>query len=504
MGTCCANKCKEKTLYFNYKGNIKFVRPHGLCYQQLRTLVRQLYSELKNKDFSLYCRNFELTSNESFIKALQGKSLETIHVEALENQTPLNVSGSIALLQVGGVQHLGFITNLNLLMTTHQVLNSKEAAELAECDYFLDPQTFFYTSKVLGFSLVAVKHNVYSELLPIVCKQVRPKEKLLCNNSFIKIKSVDPYGLSYECDCLPGSPILSQGKVVGMHIAKNSGLNIQAAVQELQNASNVNYKVRQLLNSIVFQDLTTSPQDRFIYTYKVSKQGLVSFNTRTNEFKFINLDIPKDTKPCQVPGGLFITGGFSNKELSDFTGYFDSYTMSLVVKQSMQEPRALHTSAYSNNTLFVISGVTPKGVTGRCEALNTKKNQWKSIPSIKFPRTNSSSTFFGNELFVVGGCRENGSVAEEIEKFNGKHWETLHIKLPELRGDIKILSGKHEILLLGKRLWEFTDNQFQAISEERAELPSKHCVLHKGNVFCFLSDKALLKFFQNTWQYLEN
>ena len=62
--------------------------------------------------------------------------------------------------------------------------------------------------------------------MPIVSLILKPGDQILIANTDSTVISIDPFSITYKGDFIPGSPITKDNKVVGMHIAKNTGVNM--------------------------------------------------------------------------------------------------------------------------------------------------------------------------------------------------------------------------------------------------------------------------------------
>mmetsp|Transcript_5073 Transcript_5073/g.7659 ORF Transcript_5073/g.7659 Transcript_5073/m.7659 type:complete len:504 (-) Transcript_5073:61-1572(-) len=502
MGACCGTQPIQKDLKVKYEDQTKTLKPAPSTVEVLKESVSKLFPDLE--EFNVSTVNNQTLTDQTLQKLVKSQNPE-VYVRKKDLEELVDLSGGIVQLKHNGTEHLGFVTNLNLLMTTNKVLPTKDSALKVDSEYPLDPETFFYSNKALFFSLVALKSNIHSELLPIVSKQIKPGDTLICSNSSLEVRQVTPYSFSYVGEFMPGSPLLLDGKVVGMHTSKNNGLNIQALIQELQSVSSVHTfskKINELLDSIVFQDIPISPQERFNYIYGPAQSGLTCFNTKLNEVKQISVEVPKQGSLCQSATGVYITGGLVESAPTDTTYFFDTYTATLIKKKSMVSKRAQHASAISNTHLYAISGRNENELTNECEALDLKKNVWYPIYPTNIARVGHSATYYAECVYVVGGTKLNGEPAQEIEKFNGETWEVLSIKPPEVLSSLKVLSGKLELMLLGTHLWEFLEGEFKQLSSQREELPGEHSVYHKGHIYSF-SPTSLLVWDGSFWKLLK-
>ncbi|CAG9320868.1 unnamed protein product [Blepharisma stoltei] len=493
MGSCCGTQTSYNKLSLNLQGKTTEIPKKITNFNELQAEARRNYRQLTNKEFTMKINENPLT-NDNFFQYTKGKGKLTITID-IENDQAIDLSGGYISIKSDELEHAGFVTNFNLVMTTNKVLPSPEKALQAKSDLQLDPKVFFYRNSALSFSLVGLQAGIRAEPLPILCTKLHPGDKISINNTTVTLISLDPYKLVYKYNAIPGTPILYQGKVVGMHISNNIGVNILGVIEDLKSVSTVHLfssQINEFLHEVIFEEGIPSSESRFHFIYCPKENGLSSYNIISQEFKNVDIKIPKNSVVAQAETGAYISGGKSDNLVCKKFYFFDSYTFTLFEKHEMITARENHAMAIMSTGVYVISGFNGSELTNECEYFDIKKNVWYPIYPINLPRNGATATVFLENLYVAGGLRPNGSFCENIEKFVNNRWENLKIKAPESLGNIKIFGDGQKMMILGKSLWRSNNEEWETISDEKQELPGKHIAILMNKLYVFVNPRNLL------------
>ncbi|CAG9334394.1 unnamed protein product [Blepharisma stoltei] len=503
MGACCSANSSGKIILI-YKSREKELNKRPKSLQELKDLAKKKFKELKSEKIALHINGNFLRSDKDVL-SLYSKShtVSRIEIAIFNPDMESNSVDSCFILTSGDFSCMAFRTNLNLVMTSSKVITSPEKALNAQAEVELDPKKFFYRSPALCFALVAVKNEMQRESLQLASKEIRIDDVVYINNSMVKVTNVDPYKLSYEFDALPGLPIIKDGRVVGMHLTRNTGVKTQAIISELQSVSEhhmFSEKINLLLAQVVFYGDLPSLTTRFYIIYTLKSGGLTSFNTATHEFKNFDLSLPKNAKIAQAQTGVYIIGGTLDGFGCKNAFYFDTYTEKLNKKSDMISSRHSHTVIANESFIYAISGYGSLGLSRECEIYDIENEKWSSIEPLETPRANASAAIFKNAVYVAGGDLNSGECCKYIEKYTSSSWSTLSLRIPERISNIKILCDNRNLLVLGKSLWALDGKEWKVQTKEVDPLPGIHAVCLDSKVFAFIAPTIVFINQKNEWE----
>lgn len=378
MGNCTSNGNPNVSLTLVYKSIQKkcYRIPKSLI--ELETFAKQNFKNLRTQKLCFHADGKIMKRDKDLI-TLQNKNPKMVcEIEIETTDMTSNYNSSCFSIRQDKTVFKSFLTNLNIVMTTTKAISTPDAALKAKIGIELDPKKFFYRSQALCFTLIGTKTNKDIKVLPMVSINIKDDERAYIDNYIVTLKNVDPYRFTYSCKAAPGTPIIKDEKVVGMHISVDSGLKMQAVISELQLVSRMHFfssEIDFLLSQVVFHDDYPSLMTRFHMIYSLNVGGLSSFNVVKNEFKNFILPLNKNTKLAQALSGVYLLGGVKNSLPDDSVHYFDSYTQALTQKPNMLLPRHSHAVAASELFVYAISGYASIGLTRDCEVYDIKSNK---------------------------------------------------------------------------------------------------------------------------------
>lgn len=133
---------------------------------------------------------------------------------------------------------------------------------------------------------------------------------------------------------------------------------------------------------------------------------------------------------------IFMTGGLDPKKSMPSNRCFimdaDSHLVSEIC--SMNVARIDHNMVFQNGLIFVIGGVSSKGlVTSSCEVFDPQNNSWNKIGKLKYPSHSSTVVVFNQKIYKFGGKDNEDELIQKIEVFNGSRWTTVNFDITRLQ-----------------------------------------------------------------------
>lgn len=123
---------------------------------------------------------------------------------------------------------------------------------------------------------------------------------------------------------------------------------------------------------------------------------------------------------------ILFTGGCDELNGTRDAFVLDIESELIIELPHLRVPRKAHSMAWINGFPSVIGGYTQRKWMKSVEIF--KDNAWVKIESLNMPRSGAASTSFLNTTWVIGGY--NNDELNSIEKYEGKRWNLLEIKLP--------------------------------------------------------------------------
>jgi hypothetical protein len=467
MGACCsATTPRYRTLLIEYNQEQIIIRPVPPSISELKKTLISLQPGLADTSFSILKAGVPIESDEQLAGLYKRHSSAsaqlTVHLE------PSYLPRGCFWVTRESVKKVGFITNMNYLMTVSEAIPTPEAVESVECSLNLDPSKFFFRSRALKVTMVSAKVDSEAVLFPMTSIKLNIGQIVTCNLKEYQINSADHFTINYNAKAIPGTPVLLDGKLVGIHICNNKALNIQAVIKELQTVSSFHVfstQINELLTQVVFQEpLVSAVPSKTFYTLNTS--SLVSFSTGSFSIDQIDLQLPLDAGLAHVGAGLFIIGGQKDDVPQTSNLLLDTVSLKLVKKKSMNLSRYCHSIVFRRGFIYALSGITESGWTNECESYNIQKNFWLPIYPLHYSRRSCSATVYNDTIYVAGGWMPNGSLCNILEKFDGKRWVILDLKLP-----------MHPVVMLG------THSEFIYVSDKIYRIEEKELVPFRNTDF---------------------
>ena len=179
-----------------------------------------------------------------------------------------------------------------------------------------------------------------------------------------------------------------------------------------------NYPRRHIINFI--------DNSKKIWLFDVRKK-----NSETKEFDLLKNKLSSscsieydDTDLIFISGGRANPGIFGNESLENI-----SSNMFIILKWSnkaielngqMPRKRSNHSTLYFNNKLYVVGGILNESTKIReCECYNVSEKQWELLPSLNSARSSPSLCMYNNRyLYAFRGTGSNGLNLDSIEFLN--------------------------------------------------------------------------------------
>ena len=170
-------------------------------------------------------------------------------------------------------------------------------------------------------------------------------------------------------------------------------------------------------------------------------------------------------------------------------------------------PRRCSSSIHINNDLYLIGGMKDNKSTNICEKINLESSKWSRCMSLNFARSLCGIASTGNSIYVIGGW--GLTLLRNIEKLVNSEWIILSFQCPEPLASIGVAKvSENQILIAGGRnnsdkkysnkIWKLKIDTGEFSEEaimEKDEPLSNHSAFYKSGVVSILdSDDNFSKY----------
>ena len=324
------------------------------------------------------------------------------------------------------------LTSTNLALTVSQRMQTVHDCKSAGSEVLLLPERFFYyvpSCKVAFFAVDVTHENV----LKLECKMLTEGSIVeLGEAASLPVLKATCQRIYYDSgpNILPGTPIYSDAKLVGLHEKPGKGINLVWIYSELlAQGMSLPEDLSRFLKTVQGEGAVTasSPQARL---YNVLNGTLISYNIDSDEFLDHTSGLPPDVKFCTIPQGLFMCGGLVNKQATTAVHIFEAAAGCLLPDRTpMSKARAGHSLCYFQGSVYCMSGKSDILIPD-CERYSRTQDTWQPLPSFPVPRLHAGSCPFNKQVYVVGGIDSANAPIQSVLRLHQDTWETLITSLP--------------------------------------------------------------------------
>lgn len=360
-------------------------------------------------------------------------------------------------LQVAGERLCGVLTSTGLALTLSAKLTTSQVCKTATSQVPLLPERFFYylpSCKVAFFAA-----DITSEACPLLeCKTLSEGSSIDLASRTLPVLQATSHRIYYDSgpSVLPGTPIFSEGKLVGLHEQSGRGINLVWIYSELlSQGMSLPEDLSRLLKTVQGEGAVTisAPQSRL---YNVLRGTLISYSPDTEEFLDHVGDLPAQVQFCSIPAGLFLSGGLVEGRTVALAMVFDAGTGHLQRdRTAMSRPRTGHCLCYSQGTVHCISGKA-EALTPECERYSPRQDLWQPLPALPASRVMAGTTVFKQLIYVIGGLDASQQPVPSVLRLQKEAWHVLTPSLPLFSKPVLAESGPVCLYIFSQGLlsWE--------------------------------------------------
>ena len=298
---------------------------------------------------------------------------------------------------------------------------------------------------------------------------------------------IGEHQLYYDCDAVPGSPILANTKVVGLHESRGRGVSLKGMCKVLAGKSGFDSFVQRCVGE---KDvLGQSPF--WSKLFSVVHRRLLSFDIVSRKYQTYTKLLPVGALIAYFPSSIVLTGGCEGEQPVATTLSFNSEEQGFEVLREMATRRARHSACVHEGFLYVVSGISHDGVTNECERFNPKKNQWLPIYPLSHGRVDSSLVSFQSSLYCYGGSNKYGRSVPELEQFHNSTWTDVPFAWNAGDGKVALLASDKDVIVLGRSAGVWDLKKVRSLGKMKDGVPGDIAVMREGAVFVFVGVKVL-------------
>lgn len=209
---------------------------------------------------------------------------------------------------------------------------------------------------------------------------------------------------------------------------------------------------------------------------------------------------------------LFITGGKPAKDVGAVWTFslFDIESEDTKEMPKMISAHSSHVALLHENKFYVISGKNDANVvTTLCEVFDLQSHIWTSIANILQGRTCASGAVLKNQIYIIGGCKNNTIEKYDIES---NVWNNLLVTLPDYKWQhSSVLVGENILIFGGQGIneepsrnsfffnpctLEFTD--FKEMPVKNSWISGWYPIVQRGNCIWLMNKECKLLCFNTT------
>ena len=360
-------------------------------------------------------------------------------------------------LQAAEERLCGVLTSTGLALTLSARLTTSELCKTAVSQVPLLPERFFYYLPSCKVAFIAA--DITSEDCPqLECKSLAEGSSIDLASHTLPVLQATQHRIYYDSgpSVLPGTPIFSEGKLVGLHEQPGRGINLVWIYSELlSQGMSLPEDLSRLLKTVQGEGAVTIsvPQSRL---YNVLRGTLISYSPDTEEFLDHVSGLPAQVQFCSIPTGLFMSGGLVEGKPVATALVFDAGAGHLQRdRTAMSKPRTGHCLCYSRGAVYCISGKAD-ALTPDCERYSPRQDQWQSLPALPAPRMLAGATVFKQLIYVIGGLDALQQPVHSVLRLQQEAWHTLTPALPLFSRPVLVESGPACLYIFSQALlsWE--------------------------------------------------
>lgn len=502
MGLCMTksrNKSDdEKILTIEFNGSTQRLRILPMDISILRSKILSVFHDLKDNNFNiLHAGTLIETSYD--IQLVYSENTNIRLKVSKKGQEEVDLSGHSFWISRYGKSHMGFVINNNNIITTADILPTSDSVYDCRSDYELDPMAFFYTSSTLKFTIVALKNPGLCEAYPISTCKILPNAEVYLGQKPVTIERVSQYIIKYHGDAFPGTPVIYNECVVGMHLMHKKALSMEAIINELTSVSSsheFSKQITQLISQLLAKDPNQSPTSNNVsdMVFFTKKRGILGFNPKKNFITIKDYAVSSKAALVHIRGAIYISGGIESDMPTKLLNFVDFDEGEMIQKPEMNIPRHSHAAVILNSKIFILGGATDLGITNTCEKFDLKKDEWSEVYSMNEARKDHSAAAYKDKIYLAGGVNEADIFIESIERYDGINgWITLPIKLENFDKSVRLVGNDVGLLICEKKLWKLDDNEISEFADGLDNFPARQAYGYMNTVILYLGKNVIVR-----------
>lgn len=390
-------------------------------------------------------------------------------------------------LQAGKEHLCAVLTSTGLALTVSAHLQTLQDWKAVTSQVALLPERFFYCLPNCKVAFVSV--DVTSEDCPqLECKQLTEGSSIsLASGPILPVLQATHQRIYYDSgpSVLPGTPIYSEAKLVGLHEQPGRGINLVWIFRELlAQGMSLPEDLSRLLKTVQGESAVTlsTPQSRL---YNVQRGTLISYSPETEEFLDHVSGLPAQVQFCSIPAGLFLCGGRVEGKIVASVLVFDAGVGHLLRdRTSMSRPRTGHCLCYSQGAVYCISGQA-ETLTAECEHYSPRQDQWHALPSLPVPRVQAGAASWKHLVYVVGGLDAAQAPVQSVLRLQQEAWQTLTPALPQLIRPVLVESTPSCLYIFCQALLRWEPGSEEARLLVKADFEAGSMRVHDNVLYVF-------------------
>ena len=396
------------------------------------------------------------------------KPVQKQAVKGSADPAPPSLSNSpVFSIKIGSEEINAVLTSTRLAITVSSSLSTPEAFKQAQSNPRLHPETFFHFIGTMQVAFVATDATL-DNTFKFESKVMKAGAKVVLEGKVFDVTHANRNRIMYNEDpsIRPGTPIISEANVVGLHEKSGRGISMNWICSELKaNAFSLGKELENFLSTVQGDFVQPDAMSRI---YSISQGKLLSCCPDTNEFLDHTIGLLPSAKICYIPNGVFIAGGLDNSVPSPSVRIYDSLSDFLMDDRApLKLPRFRHTVCFCKGFVYCFGGEGGnKRELVENEKYGVRLNTWDTapaVPNLPGPRLDAGAVVFKAVVYLVGGVAN----APDVLKLQDNGWATLRPELPAFTSLVLAEGDNAFIYICSQKLWRWSPetNEVRILTE---------------------------------------